>query len=328
MGDKINQWRAKRKGSELHDLYALVLSRAESVESHLKGMTDHSLTDASTLLLQAVSLKMRLVSCIDYNKNAINTHKPFMMALETLLPNLENTRSDIMDMLGFLDEVTYLHDFVDASFIPWNLRNGDGRDLTVIPFYREMLEKRLRVDKALDNVEKTYKGCRPVYETFLKDLTHCLNCLAALDNLQSKIESHVSFMSDLEADGEDHENPINITFKKHISTADTSRSDQDEAEATGVSTSSEHKPNPNEPQDSQAGKHISPEELFAAAQEPFDHVHCSRCALTCLMANDCAMNLAATQHLAQEGTSRLQKLIEMREKSARKGERVGLYGLG
>lgn len=152
MGDKINQWRAKRKGSELHDFYLLLFSKAESVESHLKGMTDHSLTDASTLLLQAVSLKMRLVSCIDYNKNAINTHKPFMMALETLLHNLENTRSDIMDMLGFLNEVTYLHDFVDASFIPWNLRNGDGRDLTVIPFNREMLEKRLR---RVDKVEAT-----------------------------------------------------------------------------------------------------------------------------------------------------------------------------
>lgn len=129
-------------------------------------------------------------------------------------------------------------------------------------------------------------------------------------------------MSDLEADGEDHENSINISIKKHISTADTSRSDQDEAEAAFVYTSFEHKPNPNEPQDSQAGKHISPEELFAAAQKPFDHVHCSRCALTCLMANDCAMNLAAAQHLAQEGTSRLQKLIEMREKAREKAKEL------
>jgi hypothetical protein len=305
MGDKINQWRAKRKGNELHDSYTLLLSRAESVEAHLKSMTDHSLVDASTLLLQAVSLKMRLISCIDYNKSSISTHKPFIMALETLLHNFEVTRSDLMDMLGFLDEVTYLHDSTDVPFIPWALRNSDGRDITVIPFKREILEKRLhRVEKALDRVEKVYKGCRPVYEKFQKDLTHCQHCLAALDNLQSKIESHVSFMSDLEADREERDNPINAIIKKRLSSADTSRSDQDEQEAICGSATSEQPSNPNEPQisprsprsprtSSQASKHISPEDLFAAAQEPFDHAHCSDCALTCLMANDCAMNLAA-----------------------------------
>jgi hypothetical protein len=144
MSDKINQWRAKRKGNVLHDSYTTLMSRTESVEQSLKTMTDHSLSDAATLLLQAVSLKTRLLACIEYNRTSLSSKQPFMVAVETLLRSLENARHDVMDMLGFLDEVNLLHNNADAPFVPWALRNSDGRDITVIPFKREVLEKRLR----------------------------------------------------------------------------------------------------------------------------------------------------------------------------------------
>lgn len=144
MSDKINQWRAKRKGNVLHDSYTTLMSRTESVEQGLKTMTDQSLSDAATLLLQAVSLKTRLQACIEYNRTSLSSKQPFMIAVETLLRSLENARHDVMDMLGFLDEVNLLHNNADAPFVPWALRNSDGRDITVIPFKREVLEKRLR----------------------------------------------------------------------------------------------------------------------------------------------------------------------------------------
>lgn len=203
----------------------------------------------------------------------------------------------------------------------------------------------------MEKVEKIYKGCRPVYEKFQKDLNHCQKCLSALNNLQSKIESHVNFMSELDsADKEDRENPINTAIKKRLgnsphpsprksendddSTSDPQRkSNQQENEenggeqsnkATSVNTD-EPQVSPRAPQSPRASsqsKLMSPEELFAAAMEPFDHAHCSDCELTCLMANDCAMNLAAAQHLAHEGTTRLQKLIEMREKAKGKASEL------
>jgi hypothetical protein len=45
----------------------------------------------------------------------------------------------------------------------------------------------------------------------------------------------------------------------------------------------------------------------------FDHSQCSDCSLVYTMANDCAMHLAASQHFAQEGSLRLQRLLRLRQ---------------
>lgn len=44
----------------------------------------------------------------------------------------------------------------------------------------------------------------------------------------------------------------------------------------------------------------------------YDHSQCSDCSLVYDMANECAMHLAASQHFAQEGSVRLQRLNNIR----------------
>lgn len=161
MGDKINQWRAKRKGNELHDLFTGLISRAETVESGLKSLTDQSLNDSSTLILQAVKLKIRLNACIAHNVEGMNRHRPFMQALEQLLEDMQNRRADVAEMLDFLDEVNLLKESTESPFIPWALRNTDGRDITIVPFKREVLEKRLaKIEKVRFHLIRQYSPLR------------------------------------------------------------------------------------------------------------------------------------------------------------------------
>jgi hypothetical protein len=144
--DKFNQWRAKRKGNELHYEYTTLLNRCDGTEKQLKFVTDQALSDSATMILQAVRLKIRLKACIHHNDAIVSQFRPFMNALEALHKNLELQKYEVLDMITFVDEVTKLK--TNEPFIPWALRNTDGRDITVIPFKRETLEKRLRkIDK-------------------------------------------------------------------------------------------------------------------------------------------------------------------------------------
>lgn len=111
----------------------------------------------------------------------------------------------------------------------------------------------------------------------------------------AKIESHAAFLAEIEGQSVEQENPIKR--------AGSSQSQDDSINAES---------------DKHGSRQLPTEILAQAAREPFNHAHCSDCSLTCEMANDCAMNLAAAQHLASESTSRLQKLFQIREKMREK----------
>lgn len=63
------------------------------------------------------------------------------------------------------------------------------------------------------------------------------------------------------------------------------------------------------------------EKLFPEVHvEPYDHALCSDCSFVYSMANDCSMHLGTIQHLSQESTIRLQRLLELREKIKHRAE--------
>lgn len=152
-------------------------------------------------------------------------------------------------------------------------------------------------DKALAKIDKLWLGCQPVFDKMVRDHQHCSQCLAALDHLMAKIESHAAFMAEIEGDAVERENPIK---------AAANGQNQNGSESIKADS------------DRRASRQLPTEILAQAARVPFNHAHCSDCSLTCEMANDCAMNLAAAQHLASESTSRLQKLFQIREKMREK----------
>lgn len=144
VGDKINQWRAKRKGNELHESYDTLLIKAENIETGLKNITEQSLTDTSSMLIQAVHLKNRLNGCITHNSLELAKIQPFFKAIEDYLQQIRNTQADIQEMLDFVDEVSMLQDAAEnGAFVPWAMRHADGAEIKVIPLKRGVLEKRL-----------------------------------------------------------------------------------------------------------------------------------------------------------------------------------------
>ena len=105
VASKLAFWSNRKLGSRLQRLLTSLSKREEYFDAHLRGMMDDSLTNVSSLSLQAVHLKWRLSSCIEYNKKEMEILGVQMGELQGLSFELSKGDKDTKDILHFVNEI-------------------------------------------------------------------------------------------------------------------------------------------------------------------------------------------------------------------------------
>lgn len=165
----VNKWRAKRKGNTLFSKFDKINARIEQVEKDMKFITDESLQDNSTLMMQALHVKWRLKACIKFNEQAVLDTLVSQKNAKELLQTLTKAHKSLMAMICFLDEVGNLKDRETQigisraeEYIPWALRQSKSEEEeNNAPLVSPIMVKRENFQKRLDRVKKVgriYKG--------------------------------------------------------------------------------------------------------------------------------------------------------------------------
>jgi hypothetical protein len=169
---------------------------------------------------------------------------------------------------------------------------------------------------------------QPRLDKVSDNLQHCLRSLHALQNFSKKLKFFLSMVSG-EREGD---KSASIPESKAGASADAA----DSYLQHEISSSQEMSLSPDSsPEEDSASTNdtISPERALdealarssiclvplpneQSASSPYDHRHCSDCVCVYMMANECAMQLAASQHFASEGTLRLLQLQPLYEQIA------------
>lgn len=105
VASKLAFWSNRKLGSRLQKILNSLSKREEYFDAHLRGMMDDSLTNVSSLSLQAVHLKSRLSSCIEYNKREMELLGEQMGELQGLSFELSKADKDTKDILHFVNEI-------------------------------------------------------------------------------------------------------------------------------------------------------------------------------------------------------------------------------
>lgn len=432
--NKFQKWRAKRKGNKLFAQYEGLVARLDGSENSIKTFTDRSLTDASSLMIQALHLKSRLSSCIDFNKKKLLQENPYLESAKEHLTKLYTEKATVNEMIVFYDEVMNCKLSQKEAYVPWAMRQAANANnlpppknpLLLMTVKRESLEKRIvQLQKAIEVFEKVITKYSPRVEQRKANLEQLVKSLHVLENLLLNLNSYRTFLrhtdeesfakttvrSDNFSSDDDHDqksgqeksrpesgvvvqtNPIMLS-RENASTnaannstsstvekdeqsqgappsrdqADQRNSAEKEPQSDGSYTNSGYNSGDNSAGNEESltvvenivinnsgnvnivndGKTIATknkkylrrnsslqaliqevnqntnaidEKLFPEVYiEPYDHALCSDCSFVYSMANDCSMHLGTIQHLSQESTIRLQRLLELREKIKHRAE--------
>jgi predicted transcriptional regulator len=106
----VNKWRAKRKGNTLFAKFENISSKIEDADKMLKTLTDSSLSDSSSLMVQSLFIKRRLKSCVEYNESATKEGKANLAVIKDLVANMRRSENAMQAMLSFVDEVSSLRE--------------------------------------------------------------------------------------------------------------------------------------------------------------------------------------------------------------------------
>jgi succinylglutamate desuccinylase len=118
----LNKWRAKRKGNELLNIYEALVHRLDLSEKKMNLIAEKALNHSSSLVLQSLHLKLRLVACIEYNKNELNNIEPLIFAVTSISETLNKNEKCLHSMLIFFDEVERLRKNQQEVYVPWAIR--------------------------------------------------------------------------------------------------------------------------------------------------------------------------------------------------------------
>ena len=105
VASKLAFWSNRKLGSRLQKLLNALNKREEYFDAHLRCMMDESLTNVSSLSLQAAHLKYRLSSCIQFNKKEMELLGAQMSELQGLSYDLSKGDKDTKDILHFVNEI-------------------------------------------------------------------------------------------------------------------------------------------------------------------------------------------------------------------------------
>lgn len=122
ISDKVQKWRSKKKGQDLHEAYESIQTRVDNMDDTLNQIADVSATTTSALITQSVHLNNRLTSCVDYNRSEVEKNKQLVSEGRAFVNKLKSTEKAIVAMIDFLDEVEDLKRTEPKPYIPWALR--------------------------------------------------------------------------------------------------------------------------------------------------------------------------------------------------------------
>lgn len=105
VASKLAFWSNRKLGNKLQKLFNSLNKREEEFDSQLRSIMDESLTNVSSLSLQAAHLKSRLSSCIEFNRMEMETLGAQMSELRKLSFELSKGDKDTKEILHFVNEV-------------------------------------------------------------------------------------------------------------------------------------------------------------------------------------------------------------------------------
>ena len=105
VASKLAFWSNRKQGSRLQKLFNSLNKREEEFDAQLRSIMDESLTNVSSLSLQATHLKSRLLSCIDFNRKEMDSLGVQMTELQRLSFELLAGDKDTKEILHFVNEV-------------------------------------------------------------------------------------------------------------------------------------------------------------------------------------------------------------------------------
>jgi hypothetical protein len=105
VASKLAFWSNRKLGNRLQKLFNSLNKREEEFDSQLRSIMDESLTNVSSLSLQAAHLKSRLSSCIEFNRMEMEVLSAQMSELRKLSLDLSKGDKDTKEILHFVNEV-------------------------------------------------------------------------------------------------------------------------------------------------------------------------------------------------------------------------------
>jgi hypothetical protein len=105
VASKLAFWSNRKLGGKLQKLLNSLNKREEEFDTQLRSVMDESLTNFSSLTLQATHLKSRLLSCMDFNRKEMEILGTQMSELQRLSFVLSQTDKDTKEILHFVNEV-------------------------------------------------------------------------------------------------------------------------------------------------------------------------------------------------------------------------------
>ena len=105
VASKLAFWSNRKLGNRLQKLFNSLNKREEEFDSQLRSIMDESLTNVSSLSLQAAHLKSRLSSCIEFNRMEMELLGAQMSELRKLSFELSKGDKDTKEILHFVNEV-------------------------------------------------------------------------------------------------------------------------------------------------------------------------------------------------------------------------------
>jgi hypothetical protein len=216
---RLQKWRAKRKGNKLYSEYEVLLQRSEACEKELKAHTDKLVSDSSSLMLQALHMKARLTSCMEYNKKEIDRIKPLMDKTKDALREFVTEKQRIHEMLVFYDEINNAKLAARETYIPWAVKFANCTNEVILSssmLNRDFIEKRQKklekvsfprkivfysfanefffLFKVIEIFQDLLQKQLPYFTTKKGNLDHCAKSLQVMENILININSYRTFM--------------------------------------------------------------------------------------------------------------------------------------
>lgn len=140
----VNKYRTKQKGNKLFQEFDSLIERLKESEDKLRVLTELAVSDTMNSLFQALHLKSRLNSCIQFNSGRVELLSPLVAELTILNKQLEKNEKDVKHILGFQEEIMTLEEFESSSYIPWAIRSSEDTQEKTPPAKKNPVETRYK----------------------------------------------------------------------------------------------------------------------------------------------------------------------------------------